>query len=213
MSERKMPSVEDYPSNAIGDSKPKDKEKPIVRGSVKKKTSIFRSVRDEFISEDAPTMGEYLIHDILFPALRDLINDICHGAVDAAFGSGNGYRSRDRGRRGGSYISYNRYYDDRSSRSRRERDDERRETRRMNQDVQDFIFEYREDAEDVLDRMCDKIEDYGEVTLAYFYDITGQTVPGNWTAEDWGWTNLSGARVRGGGRRGYVLDLPRVKAL
>ena len=213
MSERKMPTADEYPSNAVGSERPKkEHERPIVRGSVKKKSSIFKSVRDEFISEDAPTMGEYLVHDILFPALRDLINDICHGAVDAAFGGGGSrYRDRDR-RRGGSYISYNRYYDDRTSRSRRDRDDERYEAKRMNRDVSEFIFEYRDDAEDVLDRMCDKIEDYGEVTLAYFYDITGQTIPGAWTADDWGWTNLSGARVRGV-RKGYILDLPRVKAL
>lgn len=213
MSERKMPSVEDYPSNATTSlSKPdKEKVKPIVRGKIKKKSSIFRSVKDEFISEDADSMGGYLLYDILFPALRDLVNDICHGAIDAAFGGGSGrsYRSRSRG--GGSYISYNRYYDDRD-RKRRDRDDERYESRRRNRDFEDFIFQYREDAEDVLDRMCDYLERFGDVPVSYFYDLCGETVPGDFTADDWGWTNLAGARVRNV-RKGYIIDLPRVKQI
>lgn len=213
MSERKMPSVEDYPSNSISSvSKSKEDTKPIIRGKVKKRSSIFRSVKDEFISEDADTMGSYLLYDILFPALRDLVNDICHGAIDAAFGGGgrSSYRSRS-SRNNGSYISYNRYYDDRD-RKRRDRDDERRESRRRNLDFEDFVFQYREDAEDVLDRMCDYLERFGDVPVSYFYDLCGETIPGDFTSDDWGWTNLSGARVRKIGR-GYILDLPRVKQI
>ena len=213
MSERKMPSAEDYPSNAIGQStKPavKEKVKPVIHGKVKKKTSIFKSVRDEFISEDAPSVGEYIVHDILIPALRDLLNDILHGSVDMAFGGG-GYRS-SRGRRGGSYISYNRYYDDRDRR-RRDRDDERYESRRRNRDFEDYIFEYRDDAEDVLDRMCDYLEKYGDVPVSYFYDLCGETVPGAWTNDDWGWTDLSGTRVRNLRGKGYIIDLPKIRPI
>ena len=90
MSERKMPSVEDYPSNATTAIQKKEEVKPVVKGKIRKRSSIFRSVKDEFISEDADSMGSYLLNDILFPALRDLINDICHGAIDAAFGGGGG---------------------------------------------------------------------------------------------------------------------------
>ncbi len=213
MSERKMPSVEDYPSNASTAIEKREPVKPIIKGKVKKKSSIFRSVKDEFISEDADTMGSYLLNDILFPALRDLINDICHGAIDAAFGGGGrSYRSRsNRGYGGGSYISYNRYYDDRDRR-RRDRDDERYESKRRNRDFEDFVFQYREDAEDVLDRMCDYLERFGDVPVSYFYDLCGETVPGDFTSDDWGWTNLSGARVRNV-RKGYIIDLPRVKQI
>lgn len=211
MSERKMPSVEDYPSNATTAIQKKEEVKPVVKGKIRKRSSIFRSVKDEFISEDADSMGSYLLNDILFPALRDLINDICHGAIDAAFGGGGGrYRSRSSSR-GSSYISYNRYYDDRDRR-RRDRDDERYESRRRNRDFEEFIFQYREDAEDVLDRMCDYLERFGDVPVSYFYDLCGETVPGDFTADDWGWTNLAGARVRNV-RKGYIIDLPKVKPI
>lgn len=212
MSERKMPSVEDYPSNANGSDRPKV-EKPVVRGSVRRKSSIFRSVKDEFISEDAPSVGSYILYDILLPALKDLISDIGHGALDMAMGTdsrGRGYGRRG-DRRGGSYISYNRYYDDRDRR-KRDRDDERYEVRRRNRDFDEFVFQYREDAEDVLDRMCDYLERFGDVPVSYFYDLCGETVPGDWTSDDWGWTNLAGARVRSV-HRGYVIDLPKVKPI
>lgn len=215
MSERKMPSVEDYPSNSNSSKLVEKRDtKPIIKGKIKRKSSIFRSVKDEFISEDADNMGSYLIYDILFPALRDLVNDICHGAIDAAFGGGGrrSYRSRSsRNYGGGSYISYNRYYDDRDRR-KRDRDDERYEYRRRGRNFEDFIFEYREDAEDVLDRMCDYLEEYPAVPVAYFYDLSGMTVPGDFTAEDWGWTNLAGVRVRKVSG-GYVIDLPKVKPI
>ena len=208
MSERKMPSVDDYPSNANGVKK--EEVKPVVRGNVKRKTSIWRGVRDEFISEDAPTVGSYILYDILLPALRDLISDIGHVALDMAMGTDNRrYRSRRDDR---SYISYNRYYDDRDRR-KRDRDDERYEVRRRNRDFTDMVIEYREDAEDVLDRMCDYIERFGDVPVSYFFDLCGETVPGDFTKDDWGWTNLAGARVVKAGRKGYMIDFPKVRPI
>lgn len=213
MSERKMPSVEDYPSNATTAVQTREKVKPIVRGNVKKKSSIFRSMKDEFISEDADSMGSYLLYDILFPALRDLVNDICHGAIDAAFGGGGRSSYRRSGRNRGSYISYNRYYDDddRDRRRRRNRDDDGFDRRRVS-DYQTYSFELRQDAEDVLEDMCDYLENYHEVPVSYFYDLTGESIPGDSVSDDWGWTNLAGTKVRRMGRR-YIIDFPRIRQL
>ena len=102
MSERKMPSVDDYPSAANDSAMNRPQAPSVVKGHVRKKTNIFRNVRNELISEDIGNMGSDLINDIFFPALRDLIVNICYGAVDAAFGgygSINGNRRRTRGRR------------------------------------------------------------------------------------------------------------------
>lgn len=219
MSERKMPSAEDYPSNAIGSKS----EKPALRGKVRRKKSVFSSVRDEFISEDADSMGSYLVHDILFPALRDLINDICHGAIDAAFGGGGGYYRGSSRSRGRSRISYDRMYDDRRSRRNRDRDDDDdRPRRRRIPDCSEYIFDPDEfdhpsdakrAADDLLDDMADRIEEYGEVTVAWFLDQVGEDLTGTWNAEDWGWTNLVGVKVRGSSRNGWYIDLPRPKEL
>ena len=224
MSERKMPSVEDYPSNAIGSNK----EIHTSKSRVRRKRSLWKSVSDKFISEDAEYVGSSLLDDILIPALRDLINDILHGAIDMTFGGGN-YRGSYGGRsRGRSRIAYNRMYEDnRFSRRRRDRDDDdyyedRRSSRRRIPDCSEFIFDPRDfdrpsdakcAAEDLLDDMCDRIKDYGQVDVAWFMDQVGEDIDGRWNAEDWGWTNLSGVRVRGSNRSGWYIDLPKPKEL
>jgi len=216
MAERKLPEVSDYPSNAIGtktEIRREPPEKLSMRGGVTKsrRSNIFKAARDEFISEDAPNIGSYIIYDILLPALRDMISDIGHGALDMAMGTETRrYDRRDYGR--SSYISYDRYYDDRDRR-KRDRDEERRARRRGDRDLDEMVFKYREDAEDVLDRMCDYIERYGDVPVSYFYDLCGETVPGDFTSDDWGWTNLSQAKVSKAGRKGYYIDFPRARQL
>ena len=225
MSERKMPSVEDYPSNAIGSEKETHPAKR--KNKVRHKKSIWKSVGDRFISEDAEYVGSSIVDDILVPALKDLINDILHGAIDMTFGGGNyrsgSYSSRSRGR---SRIAYNRMYDDnRYSRRRRDRDDDDyddRRSRRRLPDCSEFVFDPRDfdrpsdakcAAEDLLDDMADRIEEYGQVDVAWFMDQVGEDIDGRWNAEDWGWTNLSGVRVRGSNRSGWYIDLPRPKEL
>lgn len=223
MAERRMPSADDYPSNANGTNAPAKPshevpEKIQLRGKVSKRShgGVFKAARDEFISEDAPNVGSYILYDLLLPALKDLILDIAHGSIDMAMGGGGGYRSRrpSYGRNDRSYISYDRYYDDRPVTRRRDRDDDTyRRRRRGERDLSEFTFEYADDAQDALDRMCDQIEEYGDVSVAYFYDICGETVPGDFTKNDWGWTNLAMAKVRGDRRRGYYIDFPRARAI
>lgn len=217
MAEHRIPKEEDYPSNSR--KQPIEKVEAVepakLKGQVKTKHSVFQSVKDEFINEDAPSVGSYILYDILLPALKDLTLDILHGGVDAAFGGGRStYRSRSYGSRsrgGGSYISYNRMYDDRS-RSRYERDEERYESRRRQRDLDDIIFDYRDDADDVRDRLVDYLERYGEVPVSYLYDVCGMTVPGDFTSDDWGWTSLRECKIRKV-RDGWILDLPRVRPL
>lgn len=227
MSERKMPSAEDYPSSAIGSEK---ETRPSVsrKSKVRRKRSIWKSVGDMFINEDAEYMGSSLFDDILLPTLRGLVNDILHTAVDLTFGDGAYRGSYGRRGRGRSHISYDRMYEDRrySSRRRdRDRDDDyddRRSRRRRLPDPREFIFDPRDfdrpsdakcAAEDLLDDMCDRIERYGQVDLAWFLDQIGEDLDGRWNAEDWGWTNLSGTRVRGSNRNGWYIDLPDYKEL
>ena len=211
MSERKMPSVEDYPSNA--DSK-KEVARPVLHGKVKHKASIWKQAKDEFLNEDIDHMGDDLVHDILFPALKNLVNDLLHGAIDAAFNTDSGGRSRRSSNRRGSWISYDRYYDDDDRRRRRRRDrDDDYDRRRVVLDCSEYKFEYRDDADYVFEMMCDRLEQYGEVTVAYFFDKVGETIPGAWSGEDWGWTNFAGVKIRGSQRNGWYIDLPRAKEL
>ena len=116
MAERRMPTVEDYPSNANGSKSEIEKSEdriidPVkMRGKAKTKHNFLKDMRGEFVSEDAPNIGNYILYDILLPALRDMISDIGHGALDMAMGTDTRRYGRDRRRTNDSYISYNRYY-------------------------------------------------------------------------------------------------------
>ena len=225
MSERKMPSPDDYPSNAIGSN---EETRPAKRtkSRVRHKKSIWRSVSDRFISDDIDHMGESLVDDILVPNLLDLLGNLLHSAIDMTF-NGGGYRGSSYARRGRgrSHISYDRMYrDDRRYSRRRDDDDydEPRSSRRRLPDCSEFIFDPRDferpsdakcAAEDLLDDMADRIEEYGKCDVAWFMDQVGEDIDGRWNAEDWGWTNLSGVRVRGSNRNGWYIDLPRPKEL
>ena len=230
MSERKMPSADEFPSNAIGSEETRPAK---AKRKVRQKKSIWKTVGDQFISEDVDYVGSSILEDILIPAVRDLINDILHGAVDMTFGGGS-YRGGSyygrRGRRGRSHISYDRMYDDRRYGSRRRRYDDdddddyddRRSSRRRLPDCSTFVFHPRDfdspseakcAAEDLLDDMIDRLEEYGQVDVEWFLEQIGEDIVGKWHAEDWGWTNLSGVRVRGSNRNGWYIDLPRAKEL
>ena len=218
MAERRLPSEEDFPNNSQGKSrieKVEPTEPAKLRNDVKVKHSAWKSVRDEFISEDAPSVGNYIVWDVLVPSLRDMLGDILHGSIDVAFGTGRGYsRSRSR-RRDDTYVMYNRMYDDRSRRRRRDYDDyddDYYPRSRRREDPADIGFGCKEDADDILEMMLSYLERYDEVPVSYFYDKIGRTIPGNFTDEDWGWTDLSRVKVVPHRGRWYI-DFPKVRPL
>ena len=77
-------------------------------------------------------------------------------------------------------------------------------------DLNDIVLETRGEAEDVLARMDELVEQYGVVSVADLYDLVGIT--GNYTDNKYGWTNIRNAepiRVRDG----YLLKLPKVTTI
>lgn len=200
----------DYPSNSYKSREAKQKaaEKPeikkVVSGTVKtKKKSELRKLSDVFISEDAHTVKDYIIYDVLIPNAKNLLIDIITDTANILFG---GSRRRSGGTTAfskTSYISYDKYSDRRSP-SRYE------ESRRPGFNYDDIILETRSDAEEVLDQMNSLIETYDKVSVADMYDLVGKTA--EYTHNKYGWTNLSNARpVRC--RDGYMLELPKAMPL
>ena len=70
----------------------------------------------------------------------------------------------------------------------------------------DVILDSRGDAEEVLDRLNEIIDQYQIASVADFYELVG--VSGTYTDNRYGWTNLSGACVERT-RDGYQIRLPR----
>ena len=62
---------EEQKSNQID----KPKVEKVVQGSVKTKNNVIRKLAHDFISEDVPSIKQYLIMDVIIPTIKDAIVD------------------------------------------------------------------------------------------------------------------------------------------
>lgn len=169
------------------------KVEKIVRNPVKKrKKSDFRKLTDIFIAEDIINVKEYILSDVIVPAIKDVIEDVVHKLLRGD--------TADRKKSTVSRVSYRDFYGKDNGR----RDYSSRPTSAYVVDEQ--IISTRGEAEEVLSCMDDMMTTYGYVTVADFYDLLG--LPFEYTANKYGWTNIRNAQVVRV-REGYVIKLPR----
>ena len=183
----------------------RQKVEKVVTGKVKtKKKSEISKFADVFISEDASNVKSYIFMDVLVPAIKKAISDIVTDGIDMILYGGTGHSKKRRsGSSDASYVSYRSYSDRERDRDRRRDDDYRSRSR---YDFQDIILETKGEAEDVLDRLDELLDQYSMVSVADLYDLVG--ISGEYTDNRYGWTSLSSARVERV-RDGYMIKLPK----
>lgn len=176
----------------------KKKVEKIVIGKVAtKKKNEIQKLANVFISEDVANVKDYIFMDVLIPAIKKAISDVVTNGVDMIL---YGESGRNKKSSPASKVSYRSYYE-------RERDRNRNtSTRSSGYDYDDIILDNRGEAEDVLSRMVEMLDEYGLVSVADLYDMVG--VSGNYTDCKYGWTDLSSASVVRD-RDGYLIKLPR----
>ena len=162
---------------------------------------------DAFFEDDYSDIKAYVVSDVLIPAIKNLIFDSFMGSLEMAlFGTSSRSRSRGGSNASHTYVSYNKFSNNRSGRA-----DDTRSSSGL--DYQGIIFEERGDADQVLDTLQVLIEDYGQATIGDFYDAAGVTPDDNFAKnEEYGWTDLGRARVQRT-RDGYIISMPREKYL
>ena len=155
------------------------------------------------ISEEASNVKNYVVMDVLIPALKKAISDVVTNGIDMILYGETGHTKKS----GGSKVSYRSYYYDDD---RRDRDRNYNRYRSAGYDYDDLVFESRGEAEMILDSMFDIMDRYRVVTVADLYDLAG--TPGRYTDNKFGWTDLSMAQVVRI-RDGFVIKLPRALAI
>jgi hypothetical protein len=208
-------SDEIYPGNsnkAKADAKAAETvklEKVITGEIVQRKKPLGSKIRESFMGDDAKTVGAYLIADVLVPAAKNLITDmVTQGIERMLFGDGRSTRSTSRT----NYTPYNRVgtatYRSGGAASAPARDERRdlSRTSRANHDFSGIIIPVRAEAEMVLEQMLGKLEQYGTVMVADFYDLVGITP--QFTDNKWGWDNLRDAEIRLVRGGGYTIIFP-----
>ena len=180
----------------------REKLEKIIKGTAKTKKNEMRKLRDVFISEDAKSVKSYILMDVLVPAIKDAIEDIVTNGIRMVLRGETSARKSS----SASKISYNRIYDSKINNDRFARDS----SPSLRYSYDDIVLESRGEAEDVITRMEEIIEEYGFVRVADLYDLVGIT--GDYTDNKYGWTSIRSAepvRVR----NGYMLRLPRAVPL
>jgi hypothetical protein len=188
-------------SNKAKSEEEAKKVEKVVSGVVKtKKKSEFRKLSDIFISEDAANVKNYIFMDVLVPAIKKAVSDIVRDGIDMILYGSTGRSQRSTN---ASYVSYDRFSDRRYTSNTRETASNRT---RVGYSYEDVIIPNRAEAEEVLSRMDELIEQYGFASVADLYDLVGVT--GNYTDNKYGWNNLRNADVVRD-REGYLLRLPK----
>lgn len=183
-----------------GPNPDKKKVEKVVSGNVKvKKKNGVTKFADNFISEDIHNVKSYVIADVLIPSIKRAISEMVTNGIDMILYGSTGGRSK---RSSADRVSYRNYYDRRDD----DRYCDRDRVRTSPYSFDDIVLDSRGEAEEVLARMDELIDQYGIVSVADLYDLVG--VSGNYTDNKYGWTNIRNAepiRVRDG----YMLRLPK----
>lgn len=177
---------------------PKRAEK-VVHGKVKTKKNNTRKFADAFITEDAANVKNYILMDVIIPSIKKAIYDLVVGALDMSLFGGHGSGGK---RPTSDKISYKDYNgisksSDRFSYSTRTP---------SGYSYDDIVLETRGEAEAVLMRMDEIMEEYEIVRVADLYDLVGIT--GDFTDNKYGWTNIRNAEVVRV-HDGYKIKMPR----
>lgn len=177
----------------------------IVEGKVmQRKKPFMRRLKEAFIAGEAANFKEYIIFEMVVPAVRDTIRDVLMQSVDRTIpGSSHSPRTVRRSGAMASHVNYNRAP---NSPLRRNEPREVSQHARANHDFNEIILDSFAEADLVLDQMNDYLGKYGKVSVAALYTFVGITP--EFTDERWGWIDLRTAgvsRLRGGQ---YLLNLP-----
>lgn len=176
-----------YPGNS--DRAKEKKEIVSVAKARVKRESTAKKVVGEIIREDAKSVGETVLWDVIIPTVKNLISDtVTRGIESMLYGGDSRPRSRS------SYSDYSGYSRPKGTRDRPAERRERRSARHAEPERNEIIFDTRSDANDVIDRMSDLIDQYGQVSLADLNALIGAS--SNFIDDNWGWTDMGSFDVR-----------------
>ena len=204
-SNRQIVDESAYPRNSKSytpEPQPEKRINKVVKSEVsKKKKSLGQKISETFVEEDGRSVGEYILFDVVIPAVKDLFGNVVKNAIDMMlYGEVTANRTGFQNARNRQTVNYVNYYGG----GPRQRPQNRP---RQTSSLDNFVFASRSDAEEVLFQMNDTIDRYGIVSVSDFYQMIGQI--GEYTDNKFGWDNLSTARIRHV-NGGFVIDLPPV---
>ncbi len=190
---------------------PKVIEQVVVSKVIVQKKGPVRKFKDLFIEADVRSVSKFVASDILVPAAKNMFLDAWKGAGERLFLGEAAVRRRNYGL-GGSRIQYNTpvnraYSDGSSTRYAPAVSPAPRSARHMQEPL---ILTTRAEAEIVLERMSDIIEEYEVVSIADLNELIGH--PSSHVDYKWGWTRLNEVQIRQVSN-GFLIDFPATEPI
>ena len=217
-------SLESYP-NASRASANQDQNKPkakpkqeaiIKEGHVKlKKQSAWKKAKHRIFEQEGKDLKEYVVYDVLIPSIKDTISNIVSNGIDILlYGEARHLNAKRSGILSSSpkynHVSYSSISSNKPVNSSVRRSISSSSALRSNLALDDFIFQTRGEANDILNQLSTILTDYGVVTVADLYELCGLRTP--YTYNNYAWRDLSTAGVSMT-RDGYLLNLPTPQTL
>ena len=205
--------MDEYKSNS-DKSKAKKAETPpqanavasVAKGKVIEKTPAKKAM-DNFFVEDMKGVGNYVFKDVILPGIKRILSTAIKGAVDTTFyGSGAKFDDARGPRRPGQFVDYTQknYFDG------RDRAYNNAPVRTHTVSIDNIIFETYGEAQDVIHGLQSLISQYGIASVAQMYDLAGVSIMGDYTKNNYGWTDINSSNTRIiETREGYILDMPK----
>ncbi len=185
-------------------------EKLVLSGEViQKKPGIGKKFKTIFLGGDAKSAANYVLADVVLPAIRDLMFDALRGGAERVI-YGESRRARNRPIEARSRIQYSAFSHMRDPREARaalssEQPHTSMRYRTERADSRDLILSERSDAETLVERLIDIIDTYDVASVMDLNEILG--LPSTPIDNKWGWTSLGKVEIRQV-REGYLVDLP-----
>ena len=200
-----------YKTNSDASKGIQEREKVMQIATGKKvPQSAGRKFLSEFLADDISNIKDYILWDVLLPAVKNAISDTITNGIDMLlFG-----QTRTRGSNTVKRITpYSSLYSS-SNRVVKYNDIQEQQSRKnrglSGYSYQEVVLASRPEAEDVLAHMRIYLDRYGVVSVSDLYDAVGE-VPEMMDTK-WGWTDLTGACVQRCSD-GYLIRMPRVESL
>lgn len=185
----------------------REKLDKVVVGKVTiRKQPLHKRIMRGLIAEDVTNVGDFVLTQVIGPAVRDLIaNIIGQGTNQLLYGKsarrpmgiqGNILNGAQIGR-----VAPGNAYHQGSNEPRRILTREAQTTHNFT----DIVMDNAQDAAFILQALQEQIVRFKVATVADFYDLLGQT--GSYQDRAFGWYNLDNADIRPV-RGGFLIDLP-----
>lgn len=175
---------------------------------ISRKKPLGIRIKEVFFGGEIDSAARYIAAEVLLPALRNAVVEATSKGIERVVYGDSGYPRTRASQEYRPRVTYNTPIN--RSGPRANLPDQASRPARNRHDDTEMIFTSRSDADLVLERLCDVVDQFQVASIADLNEIVG--LPTTPVDNKWGWDNVRFAEIRQT-RDGFVLNLPPAQPL